>query len=329
MDPTNPQKPPDYEDAIKDKSTIPSQGSDGTYWNLENGQFQYGGQYAYANPTMVHNAGIGPAVGNNDSQIYGYVVNDSASRRYSDDPNADAELGHESLVKPDGMLFDDKTIRAGFIRKVFGILTVQLAFVVGLIALFVYHDGTRLFVQSNSWLYFASYITFLVTYLLLVCVRDIRRKFPGNVIALGFLTASMGYMAAMISCYHETDVVLMALGICTGCCLTVIIFSCQTKYDFTKCTGVMFVITMVMFIFGVVAIMMAIYSRNNIMYLVYAGIMALVFMVWLAIDVQMVIGGGKQYEISPEDYVMAATELFIDVVYIFLFILQLLGGSNN
>ncbi len=42
----------------------------------------------------------------------------------------------------------------------------------------------------------------------------------------------------------------------------------------------------------------------------------------------MVIGGGKKYEISPEDYVMAATELFLDIIYIFIFILQLFGGSE-
>ena len=39
--------------------------------------------------------------------------------------------------------------------------------------------------------------------------------------------------------------------------------------------------------------------------------------------------GGKKYEIDPEDYVFAALMLYVDVIYIFLFILSLLGGSSN
>ena len=49
---------------------------------------------------------------------------------------------------------------------------------------------------------------------------------------------------------------------------------------------------------------------------------------YLAIDVQMIVGG-KKYEISPEDYVFAAIQLFIDIVYIFWMLLQLIGGSSR
>jgi len=92
--------------------------------------------------------------------------------------------------------------------------------------------------------------------------------------------------------------------------------------------GVMFVVFFVVFIFGIAAIFVAIFTGSKIMYLVYSGLMALVFMVYLAIDVQMVIGG-KKYEISPEDYIFAAIQLFLDVVYIFWMLLSLIGGSSK
>ncbi len=325
------KSPPDYEDAIK----APSEGPQTTqYWDPSRNPTSYGGSFVCCKPTVVQDEN--QQGGNTQPQPY-FVPAHTDNPNYGNgvypdmvgpiNGNYDSEMG-ETMVKPDQMLFDDKTIRAGFIRKVFGILMIQLLVVLGLISLFVFHDGTRHFVQSHSWLYWLSYVTFFVTYMMLVCVRTVRRKFPGNVIALGFLTLSLGYMAAMISSYHKTKIVFLAMGICAACCFMVILFACQTKYDFTKCTGVLFVITMVMFFFGITAVFVAIYARSNIMYLVYAGIMALVFMVWLAIDVQMVIGGGKKYEISPEDYVMAATELFLDILYIFIFILQLLGGSD-
>ena len=49
---------------------------------------------------------------------------------------------------------------------------------------------------------------------------------------------------------------------------------------------------------------------------------------FLAYDTQMIVGGRK-YEYSEEDYAAAAVQLYLDVVYIFLFLLQLVGGSSQ
>lgn len=58
---------------------------------------------------------------------------------------------------------------------------------------------------------------------------------------------------------------------------------------------------------------------------IYGGIGAVVFMVFLAFDTQLIMGG-KRYEISSEDYVFAAIQLYVDIVEIFLFLLQLTGS---
>ena len=49
---------------------------------------------------------------------------------------------------------------------------------------------------------------------------------------------------------------------------------------------------------------------------------------FLAYDTQMLMGGRK-HELSPEEYIYGAMQLYIDVVYLFLIILSLFGGSNN
>lgn len=38
--------------------------------------------------------------------------------------------------------------------------------------------------------------------------------------------------------------------------------------------------------------------------------------------------GGKNYELSPEEHIFAAVQIYIDVVYIFMFLLLLTGGSE-
>ena len=55
---------------------------------------------------------------------------------------------------------------------------------------------------------------------------------------------------------------------------------------------------------------------------VYSALIALLFSAFLIYDTQQIIGG-KKYEISPEEHVYASIQLYIDVVYIFLAILNL------
>jgi FtsH-binding integral membrane protein len=218
------------------------------------------------------------------------------------------------------MSFSDKSIRAAFIRKVYGLLFVMLSVVVALTCVFVFVKEAKLFVRQHQWLYWISYATFMVTYLVLACCPTVRRKFPGNFICLAVLTVAIGYMTAMISSFYDTKIVFIGMGICAAVCLAISLFAINTKYDFTSWMGVMFVIVMVMFIFGIFAVIF----RNEIMMAVYGGIMALVFMVYLAIDTQMLMGG-KKHELDPEEYIFAATQLFLDIIYIFWMILQLLG----
>ena len=39
--------------------------------------------------------------------------------------------------------------------------------------------------------------------------------------------------------------------------------------------------------------------------------------------------GGRKHELSPEEYVYGALQLYIDVVYLFLIILSFFGGKSN
>jgi len=217
---------------------------------------------------------------------------------------------------------DDKRIRQVFVRKVYLILSIQLLITFGIIAIFHFQPDIRTYVKSSNgqWLYFTSYVVFLVVYLALVCSKRAARRFPLNMILLGVLTLSMSYMMGMISAYYTTDSVLKAVGITVFVCLGITLFSMQTKYDFTNCFGVLFVISLALMGFGIVCIITRSAALSNI----YAGLGAVAFSIFLAVDTQLIIGG-KRHEISAEDHVFASIMLYLDVVYIFIYILQLLG----
>ncbi|XP_046330662.2 protein lifeguard 2-like [Haliotis rufescens] len=225
--------------------------------------------------------------------------------------------------------FSDKAIRRSFIRKVYLILMSQLLITVGFICLFIYVNPIRNWVQTDGfWFYYVSYGTFLVTYFVLICIPSVRRQTPGNYICLIVFTLAFSYMVGTISCYYSTNIVLIMMGITTLVCLSISLFAIQTKIDFTMCSGLLFVLVMVLFFFGWSCLFtFYAYGYNRILDCVYGGLAALVFGLFLIYDTQMIVGGRK-HQLSPEEYIFGALQLYIDVVYLFLILLSLFGKSN-
>nr|XP_054751561.1 protein lifeguard 2-like isoform X1 [Lytechinus pictus]XP_054751562.1 protein lifeguard 2-like isoform X1 [Lytechinus pictus]XP_054751563.1 protein lifeguard 2-like isoform X1 [Lytechinus pictus] len=236
-------------------------------------------------------------------------------------PGSDVEEGFSA-----GRGFNNKAIRAAFIKKVYFILFIQLLVTFGIICVFVFVEPVNGYVRTNSWLYWCSYGLFLVMYFMLACCPSVRRKYPGNVIALAAFTLCLSYMAGTISSYYGPNAgqsVLVCMGICAGVTLGVSLFAIQTRFDFTSCGGFLFVFSLSLFLFGFIAI----FTRSNVLYTVYAWLAALLFTMFLAYDTQLLIGG-RRYELDPEEYIFGAMNLYVDIVYLFLIILSLFGGSK-
>ncbi|KAL3836677.1 hypothetical protein ACJMK2_022099 [Sinanodonta woodiana] len=226
--------------------------------------------------------------------------------------------------------FSDKAIRRGFIRKVYLILTAQLLFTLGIIALFTFVHRIKQWItkEGGAWFYYVSYGVFLVTYILLICIPSVRRRTPGNFIALGIFTMAFSYMVGTISSFYETNVVLVAAGVTAAVCLSLTLFALQTKIDFTMCSGLLFALCMVLIFFGFSCMIVYLtVGYSKILDCVYGGIAALLFSLFLIYDTQMIVGGRK-HELDPEEYVYGALQLYLDVVYLFLIILSLFGKSN-
>ncbi|XP_074841643.1 protein lifeguard 1 isoform X1 [Carettochelys insculpta] len=220
--------------------------------------------------------------------------------------------------------WDDKSIRQAFIRKVFLVLTLQLSVTFAFVAIFTFVKGVRGFVRRNVWTYYISYAVFFISLIVLSCCGDFRRKHPWNLVALSILTVSLSYMVGMIASFYETEAVIMAVGITAAVCFTVVLFSLQTKYDFTSCRGVLVVCLVVLLIFSILCI----FIRNRIMDIVYASLGALLFTCFLAVDTQMILGN-KQLALSPEEYIFAALSLYTDIINIFLYILAIIGRAKE
>ncbi|KAI1716917.1 inhibitor of apoptosis-promoting bax1 domain-containing protein [Ditylenchus destructor] len=223
--------------------------------------------------------------------------------------------------------FSDQTIRAAFIRKVFFIVGIMLAIVVVMSAIPFIHQPTLTFVHRHPAVYFLSYGTFLTVYIVLMCCENVRRSFPSNIICTGLLTLAIGYTSMMICAMYQSLSVVMCLTISTLFCGAIIIFSSQTKYDLTSLMGIVFIASTMFMIIGLVAMVSVMAFRIRLLYTIYAGVAALLFMLHLTIDIEGIMGSRK-YEISPEDHIFASIQIFLDITSIFCILLTLCGSHK-
>lgn len=320
MSGVNQAAPPDYNSAMQ-------------YGQGPQTQYGFENQAAYPPPQGQYPPPQGSVPPPQPAPVYSYNQEPKDNTR-----STNMSYGEETTVRDsardsfgDYSSFSDKAIRRGFIRKVYLILAAQLVFTFGIVLLFSLVQPIKDYIQGTSQgviIYYVSYGTFFVTYFVLVCIPSVRRNHPGNLICLGVFTLAFSYMVGMISSYYTTYSVIVAAGITTLVCLSISLFAIQTKIDFTMCSGLLFALVMVLFLFGISCIIVyATVGYNRILDCVWGGLAALVFSLFLIYDTQMIVGGRK-HELSPEEYVYGALQLYIDVVYLFLIILSLFGKSN-
>ena len=63
-------------------------------------------------------------------------------------------------------------------------------------------------------------------------------------------------------------------------------------------------------------------------YLTLSVILALLFSAYLLYDIQLLMGG-KQNAISPDEYVYASVQIYVDVIMLFLLFLNIVGIAQS
>ena len=60
----------------------------------------------------------------------------------------------------------------------------------------------------------------------------------------------------------------------------------------------------------------------------YGSLGALVFSLYIVYDTQLMMGGKHKYALSPEEYIFAALNLYLDIVNLFIYLLAIVGNRN-
>lgn len=245
-----------------------------------------------------------------------------------DDPLLQNQHGHPEEGPPEeGVLNDliDSEIRAGFIKKVYGILTVQILVTILLAIPFHRLPDLKEFVIANPALLWVAWGFAFIFILIITCFPGVAQTYPNNYLLLAAFTMVEAFIIGIYTAMHNTMAVLIAAGV--TCLITIVlsIYAATTKTDFSG-MGIYLLVALV----GIMGISIAaIITGIGWLMTLWLVLGVVLFSFYLVYDTQLIVGGKhQQYAFTVDDYVLAALCLYLDIINIFMYILQLTAGGD-
>ncbi len=143
----------------------------------------------------------------------------------------------------------------------------------------------------------------------LSCSEDLRRRHPYNLLALAAFTVCEAVLVGTVSAAYDTNVVLLAIGMTAAVVLGCALFATQSKYDLTMASGAMISLSLAF----MSAFLINLFVRTTWLYVGICIGGVLLFSLYLMFDLQLLMGGHK-YELSADEYVFAALNLYLDII---------------
>lgn len=256
-----------------------------------------------------------------------YVVQDPNAQQYAPVPSPVPQDYPKPESAPASAPFDfDFMARRGFVMKVYGILTVQLIITLGFVSLSFFEGVREFFYMTAGYQYtilLASFVAIIIIAIMLSCSRTLARTVPVNYILLLIFTVCMSYYCMLFCAAFTTQSVVMALGLTTAATVGLTAYAAKTKTDFTYCGFFLFSFCLILIFAGIFCI----FWWSYYMVILYEVLGVCLYSLYLIYDTQLVLGQmGKKYQI--DDYVLAALNLYIDIIYLFIKILSIFGKSR-
>ncbi|ULT83585.1 hypothetical protein L3Y34_012672 [Caenorhabditis briggsae] len=155
---------------------------------------------------------------------------------------------------------------------------------------------------------------------LIIALHVYAREVPLNYVLLAAFTAVQALTMGCVVTLFEAKVVLEAAVITGIVVASLFAYTLQNKHDFSVGYGCMGSLLMVLLWAGIFQIFFMSPAMNFVINVFGAGL----FCVLLVIDLDQIM-----YKFSPEDYICACVALYLDVLNLFIRILQIVAEANK
>lgn len=244
------------------------------------------------------------------------------------------EADPEALASLSGL---DPSLRSAFVRKVYSILATQLlgtvAMVVGLIYASFYKGNHEVITEWGAWItgdgYYLVFIALVVSLLLLCALMCAKDSYPTNFLLLVLFTACMSFEIGIICVLYYSrgfgSDLLLAFVMTAATFLSLTAFTIFSRLDFSFLAPFLFFgIFLLMLWSCIMSIAFCFGGYSASWSLVGAIIGMILFVAFIVYDTYMIVTC-----VGVDDYILAAIELYLDIINFFLLALSCLTCADR
>lgn len=208
-------------------------------------------------------------------------------------------------------------VRLGFLRKVYGILSAQLLATTVIAAFGMFTPAVKLYISQNQWMVMGA---FILSMALLLALMVKRRETPTNYFLLTAFTFVQAFTVAVVVSFYDQMAVLQAFLLTMGVTGGLTLYTFQSKRDFSTWGAGLYAFLMVLFMGSLLQFFL---TSSHLEFVLSLG-GAVLFSFFIIFDTHMLM-----HRVSPEEYILATIELYLDIINLFLHILRIIGEARR
>jgi len=238
---------------------------------------------------------------------------------------------NQFMVEEDSKLADytnkdlNDYTRMGFVRKVLGIVAAMLTTTALFIIAPMYVPSIDIYLRSEEslWLDIVSLVVSLICIYALGCYQSVARSVPINYILLFVFTCAQSWSVTCVTVLYTPESVFIAAIITAAMTCGLALYAITAKIDFRPLISMIFALSSILFS----CMILSFFYMPRWMEILIAACAVFCLSIYIIIDI-VLITGRNSHKFSIDDYIMAAMHLYIDLIRMFLYLLEIFGSSN-
>eukprot|EP01015_Nassula_variabilis_P005929 TRINITY_DN144_c0_g1_i1.p2 TRINITY_DN144_c0_g1~~TRINITY_DN144_c0_g1_i1.p2 ORF type:complete len:168 (+),score=23.28 TRINITY_DN144_c0_g1_i1:66-569(+) len=158
-----------------------------------------------------------------------------------------------------------------------------------------------------------------------MCIRDRSRTVPTNYILLSLFTLLESWTLSCYISHFDPNIIVTAALITAGVCSGLFVYSMTTTKDISIFMATAASLSGYLLLASLWGLFV---GFGGFTYILYQLVGVAVYANYLIIDVKSIIGGGR-FEVSIDDYVRASMRVYMDIVVLFIKIVNLLQKMSE
>lgn len=212
-----------------------------------------------------------------------------------------------------------KDIKHKFIMKIYTILSIQLAVTFGMSLMFYNIATLHTFILNHTWL---LWLTTIFTFVFVLSAIPYGKYHPHGLLILSGFTLCESYSIAYVCTFYTTSSVILCWGLTLSTFIFLSAYVYITKSDFNFLGAGLYSCLWIVILGGIIQIIFL--PNNQFLNTTIAVMGAMVAVGYILYDTSDII-----HRLEPDDYIYACMSLYLDIILLFIKLLELIGVRNT